>query len=65
MAKGKARLSQCRNCICLHYFTDDSITYPNRCYCPILDFGMPRCSEYVPVDNLEYLEWLLEKKLEG
>lgn len=54
-------LSGCRNCACLHYYEDDDSEYPTRCYCPIIDPGMPRCNNYVPTDNLEYLEWRILK----
>ena len=56
-------LSKCRNCACLHYYEDGLSEYPTRCYCPQLDPGMLRCTDYVPTDNLEYLEWKLAKKM--
>jgi hypothetical protein len=32
------------------------------CFCPNTDPGMPRCFNYAPTDNLEYLEWRIACK---
>lgn len=57
-------LSRCRNCECLHFYGPDSeCVIPENCYCPeLLLNGCDRCPEYSPLDNLEYLEWLYEKR---
>ncbi len=56
--------STCRNCGCLHYNSDESLTYPERCYCPEDFRAIRRCTRYVPTDNLEYLEFILEFDLQ-
>lgn len=55
--------SPCRDCKCLHFFLDDDGKYPEECYCVEASKGKEsKCSGYIPKDNLEYLEWLLEQK---
>jgi hypothetical protein len=55
-------LSTCRNCPCLHYFSSKEETYPVKCYCITARLSTEECSEYIPKDNLEYLEWVNEKR---
>ena len=52
--------SRCRNCKCLHFYGDDSHTYPRHCYCQEAYNESEKCLGYLPKDNLEYLEWVLE-----
>lgn len=55
--------SRCRNCECLHFFGDNPKNYPDKCYCSEAFKTHKRCMNYAPFENLEYLEWLLEKEL--
>ncbi len=56
--------SRCRNCLCLHFYGNENIYYPTKCYCPlafntVLEY-VGECYGYLPLDNLEYLEWKVE-----
>jgi hypothetical protein len=55
-------LSTCRNCLCLHYFGSTEEIYPVKCYCVTIKYSDEPCIGYVPMDNLEYLEWVNEKR---
>jgi len=57
--------SGCRNCKCLHYYLPEYDTsYPSRCYCPEA-YSFLRCSSYAPLDNLEYIEWCIDRGIAG
>jgi hypothetical protein len=59
-------LSTCRNCNCLHYYGNSESEYvPIHCYCPKLLNGASECLGYEPRNNLEYLEYLYDKKRKG
>jgi len=53
----KAKNSKCRSCNHLHYF--DSCRHIARCTLGIYCL----CDNFIPKDNLEYLEWCYEKSL--
>jgi len=55
-------LSTCRNCPCLHYFGGSKEDYPPNCYCITAGLALVRCIGYVSKDNLEYLEWINDKR---
>jgi ferredoxin-thioredoxin reductase catalytic subunit len=55
-------LSGCRNCPCLHYFSTAEEVYPVKCYCVTAEYSLESCTGYEPKDNLEYLEWINDKK---
>ena len=55
-------LSTCRNCPCMHYFKADDEWYPVKCYCVTARYSDESCIGYVPQDNLEYLEWVIDKR---
>jgi hypothetical protein len=54
--------STCRNCPCLHYFRLAEEWYPVKCYCITIGYSSISCKGYEPKDNLEYLEWVNEKR---
>jgi hypothetical protein len=48
----------------LHYFSFEEETYPRRCYCVAVKLSLEDCVGYEPKENLEYLEWINEKRSE-
>jgi hypothetical protein len=46
----------------LHYFSFEEEDYPGRCYCVTAELSLEDCVGYEPKDNLEYLEWINEKR---
>ena len=63
MTKRMKYRSTCRNCSCMHYFVNsEAELYPEKCYCVTAHYSLEDCIGYVPKDNLEYLEWINDKR---
>ena len=59
LVKYKVDRSMCRNCCCHHqYVNHDTVETP----CIYCGSYMKACYNYEPQDNLEYLEYLYDKR---